>query len=86
MNTGFLEHDSGVAQISKSAVSPTSQSARLSEIRTLLELLDGLRVGNPRYSRFGNLRYGVEEFWGADTLMSRGYCPAAASPPGSHIE
>ena len=41
----------GVAQVSKPAVSPISKSARRA-------ITCGLRVGNPRYSRLGSLRYG----------------------------
>ena len=35
-------------------------------------------TGKSAIQQIGNLRYNaVEEFWGADTLMLRGYCPAA---------
>ena len=43
-----------VAQVSKPAVSPISKSARRATAC-------GLRVGNPRYSRLGSLRYSGSE-------------------------
>ena len=50
-----------VPQVSKPAVSPTSQSARDSLARRLGNLRYS-RLGNLRYSRLGSLRYLAENF------------------------
>jgi hypothetical protein len=49
-----------VAQVSKPAVSPISKSAGLRIIQLPVCRTTSCGFGNPRHSRFGNLRYTLE--------------------------
>jgi len=53
---GYLLDSEEDPDFSKPAVSPTSKSAACGTIRRALMLTTIRRFGNPRYSRFGNLR------------------------------